>query len=195
VTESHHAAADLESLVRLFFDGLADIGAFEEVASSQMARDYRMLLAHQDHMTVTVERYHACPVDVEVLAVQLNEHHYARKILLRRQSDRAVVQFGIVRLNFAFVSDEVRRRVESQDTPLGRILIQHNVLRDVHLTKLWKVTPGPELQTHFGLPVPVPTYGRTALIDCDGEPAIELLEIVAPLAEVLEGLGIRARQS
>jgi chorismate-pyruvate lyase len=141
-------------------------------------------------MTVTVERYHNCPVDVEVLATQLTDQHYARKILLRRQSDRAVVQFGIVRLDFAFVSEEIRRQIESQEIPLGRILINHNVLRDVHLLQLWKVTPGVDLQRLFGLPTPVPSYGRTAVIDCDGQPAIELLEIVTPLREILEGLGI-----
>jgi chorismate-pyruvate lyase len=142
-------------------------------------------------MTVTVERYHNCPVDVDVLATQMAEHHYARKILLRRQIDRAVVQFGIMRVDFAFVSDEIRRQIESQTIPLGRILINHNVLRDVKLSQLWKVTPGPDLQRLFNLPSQVPSYGRTAVIDCNGEPAIELLEIVTPLEEILEGLGIR----
>jgi hypothetical protein len=75
----------------------------------------------------------------------------------------------------------VRREVESQATPLGRILIAHNVLRVVHLTKLWKVTPGADLQRMFGISPDHITYGRTAIIDCDGKPAIELLEIVAPV--------------
>jgi chorismate-pyruvate lyase len=191
VPDSAPTSPDLATLVRLFYRDLADLGAFEEVTSAQMARNYRMLLAHQDHMTVTVERYHNCPVDVEVLETELTDHHYSRKILLRRQSDRAVVQFGIVRLDFAFVSDEVRKQIESQTIPLGRILIDHNVLRDVHLSKLWKVTPAADLQQLFNLPTAVPTYGRTAVIDCNGEPAIELLEIVTPLEEILEGLGIR----
>jgi chorismate-pyruvate lyase len=188
-TQSEHL--DLSTLVRLFYPSLADLGEFEAVSSAEMARNYRMLLAHQDHMTVTVERYHNCPVDVDVLSTQLTDTHYARKILLRRQTDREVVQFGIVRLDFAFVTEEIRQQIESQSIPLGRILINHNVLRDVHLSQLWKVTPGPDLQRLFNLPTPVPSYGRTAVIDCDGRPAIDLLEIVTPLEEVLEGLGIR----
>jgi hypothetical protein len=32
----------------------------------------------------------------------------------------------------------------------------------------------------FGLAKPQTVYGRTALIYCNGEPAIELLEIVTP---------------
>jgi chorismate-pyruvate lyase len=191
VAEPADDQSELRDLVGLFYSRLDELGTFESVTSAEMARNYRMLLAHQDHMTVTVERYHNCPVDVEVLSTQVTDHHYARKILLHRQTDRAVVQFGIVRLDFSFVSDDVRRQIESQKIPLGRILIDHNVLRDVHLLHLWKVTPGPDLQRLFHLPSPVPSYGRTAVIDCDGEPAIELLEIVTPLEEILEGLGIR----
>jgi hypothetical protein len=35
----------------------------------------------------------------------------------------------------------------------------------------------------FQLDRPQTTYGRTALIECDGEPAIELLEIVSPIPD------------
>jgi chorismate-pyruvate lyase len=195
VTEPAALSPDLLTLVQLFYSDPTRLGTFEEVSSGQMARDYRMLLAHQDHMTVTVERYHNCPVDVEVLETQLDDRHYARKILLRRQSDKAVVQFGIVRLDFTYIEPDVRKKIESQSMPLGRILINHNVMRDVHLSQLWKVTPGADLQKLFGLPSAVPSYGRTAVIDCNGEPAIELLEIVTPLGEILEGLGIRENVS
>ena len=43
-----------------------------------------------------------------------------------------------------------------------------------------RVTPGPDMMQWFGLTRPEPTYGRLALIHCDGKPAIELVEIVAP---------------
>ena len=32
----------------------------------------------------------------------------------------------------------------------------------------------------FGLKEPATLYGRLAIIHCDGKPAVELLEIVAP---------------
>ena len=123
----------LDSLVRLFYHCVDDLGDFVEVQADAMPADYRALLAHQNHMTVTVERYHHSPVDVRVLETHISGEHYARKILLSRQSDGVVVQFGIVRLNFAHVDPEVRREVESQQIPLGRVLIAHNVLREIHL--------------------------------------------------------------
>lgn len=186
------SAAEWNALVRLFYDDPARLATLEEVAAGEMARDYRMLLAHQDHMTVTVERYHNGPVDVDVISSTTAGRHYARRILLRRRSDRAVVQFGIMRIDLSLVGDEVRQQIESRSIPLGRILIAHNIFRDVHLQKLWKVTPGAELQKYFGLPSAIPSYGRTAIIDFGGRPAVELLEIVTPLEEILEGLGIRS---
>jgi chorismate-pyruvate lyase len=181
LSDIHAVTPDLDTLVRLFYRRPEELGRFDEIDSHQLARDYRMLLAHDSHMTVTVERFHNGPVDVRVLETKIEGSHYARKILLARQSDGVVVQFGIMRLDFSAVSDEVRREVESQKTPLGRILIEHNVLTKVHLSKLYTVTPGEDLRRHFGQPKGKITHGRTAVIHCDGEPAVELLEIVAPV--------------
>ncbi len=65
--------------------------------------------------------------------------------------------------------------------PSARVLINHNVHREIHLMRLWKVTPGADLRKLFGLTTTDPTYGRTARIDFSGEPAVELLEIVTPI--------------
>ena len=181
MSDAHAVTPDLEMLVGLFYERPEALGRFEEVDSRELPRDYRMLLAHDGHMTVTVERFHNGPVDVRVLETKLSGDHYARKILLARHSDGVVVQFGIMRLDFSAVSPEVRREVESQTKPLGRILIEHKVLRQVHTKKLWKVTPGDDLRRLFDIPPGQVTYGRTAAIHCNGEPAIELLEIVAPV--------------
>jgi chorismate-pyruvate lyase len=181
VSETHAVTPDLESLVRLFYPHPDTLARFEEVDWHDLARDYRMLLAHDGHMTVTVERFHNTPVDVRVLQTRTDGQHYAREILLARQSDGAVVQHGIMRLDFAAVSPQVKSEVVSQKTPLGRILIQHNLLTKVHLRKVWQVTPGDGLRKHLGMRSGQVTYGRTAVIHLNGEPAIELLEIVAPV--------------
>jgi chorismate-pyruvate lyase len=180
---TQHTPPILESLATLFYARLEDLGDFVEVPAEAIPAVDQKLLAHQNHMTVTVERQHRSPVDVRVLETHISGEHYARKILLARQSDGAVVQFGIVRLNFAHVDAEVRREVESQKIPLGRVLIAHNVHREIHLLRLWRIEPGPDLQKLFGISSSQTIYGRTAIIDCNGEPAIELLEIVPPGGE------------
>ena len=175
------AKPDLHALVALFYDTPDPLGQFELVQPDAMPTEAATLLAHENHMTVTVERFHHSPVDVEVLDKHITPSHYARKILLRKQSDSQVVQFGIMRVNFEYLSGEVRREIEDETAPLGRILIQHQVLRDVQLDLLWKIAPGGELRQLFRLENEPAVYGRTAVIYCNGEPAIELLEIVAPV--------------
>jgi chorismate-pyruvate lyase len=170
----------LKALAALFYPQLGELGEFERAEPPEMPPLYRSLLDHQNHMTVTVEQHHGSSVDVRVIQTSISGHHYARKILLARQSDGRVVQFGIMRLDFNCVNAEVRQQVESQQIPLGRILIEHDILRVIHLRRLWKVTPGPDLQKLFGISSPLTTYGRTAAIDFDGAPAVDLLEIVAP---------------
>lgn len=170
----------LDHLVGLFYKQIEELGAFEEVPAQSVPQPYRRLLAHHEHMTVSVERHHGCKVDVEVLSAEQKGDYYWRKIVLHRQSDRQAVLFGIPRLNLRLVDEEVREEIISQRTPLGRVLINHNVLREVQLASLYRVTPGPELMRLFGIKAPQTTYGRTAFIYCDGFPAVELLEIVSP---------------
>jgi chorismate-pyruvate lyase len=170
----------LDYLAGLFYSDLKELGTFEEVLAEATPEPYRTLLAHHEHMTVAVERYHGCPVDVEVLISRRDGEYYCRKIILHRQSDRRVVLFGIPRLNLRLVDDQVKAEILGQNKPLGRVLIDHNVLREVQLASLYRVLPGPDLCKLFGLPAPLATYGRTAFIYCDGYPAVELLEIVAP---------------
>lgn len=170
----------LDHLAGLFYPDMAELGLFEEVLAEGMPPEYRELLAHHDHMTVSLEQHHGCRVDVEVLDTQRTGDYYSRKIILHRQSDGRVVLFGIPRLNLTLVDDEVRREILSGTAPLGRVLIEHNVLREVQLASLYRVTPGPALCRCLGLDSPQITYGRTAFIYCDGYPAVELLEIVSP---------------
>ena len=170
----------LDHLAGLFYANIAELGAFEEVLAEAMPEPYRRLLAHHEHMTVAVERHHGSRVDVQVLATKQTGDYYSRKIVLHRQSDRKAVLFGIPRLNLRLVDEDVRREILSENKPLGRVLIDHNVLREVQLASLYRVIPGPDLCQLFGLPASLATYGRTAFIYCDGFPAVELLEIVPP---------------
>ena len=170
----------LDHLAGLFYADLAELGTFEEVLAEAVPEPYRRLLAHHEHMTVSVEQHHGSPVDVEVIAAKRSGDYYSRKIILHRQSDQKVVLFGIPRLNLRLVDDDVRREILSENKPLGRVLIEHNVLREVQLASLYRFTPGPDLVRLFGLAEALPTYGRTAFIYCDGYVAVELLEIVSP---------------
>ena len=169
---------ELQSLVPLFHHSLADLGEFTPVNSGVLGEPFAHLLDHNAHMTVTVEAHHGCPVDVKVLAVRHDEDFYSRKILLTRQSDDVVVQYGIVSIDKRALSTHVFEEIIAQETPLGRILIKNDVLREVKLNQLFSISAKNELAKYLSVEPETQIAGRTAIIECDGVPAIGLLEIV-----------------
>jgi chorismate-pyruvate lyase len=180
---SSDGSVSLSSLIHLYYpnpDALAD---FRLVSHNQTPTVYQQLLSHISHMTVTVERFYGQPLDVSVLRSGQDSCHYFREILLRTQHDQKVVQYGIVRLHLNHVPEAPRREILEEKKPLGRVLIEHNVLREIELCDLFEVTCGPYLSRYLEVPLHAKTYGRTAMLHCNGEPAIELLEIVAPVME------------
>lgn len=175
---SQTSLVDLDSLIRCFYPDPTTIGLLRRATADDLPATARALLAHSGHMTETVEKFHGCSVDVEILRQKRYDAHYAREILLRRQSDRCIVQYGIVRLNFDFLDPDVIREIEAGQKPLGRILIDHNVLRTVRLDQLLLVEPSDSLRRMIAMPEAKFLFGRTAEILCDDAPAVELLEIL-----------------
>ena len=172
----------IEHLLDQFYGdppGFGQLGDFESVASVPPPHD--ALLDHNKHMTVTVESHYGERVEVVVHQTDRKDNWYSREITLVTENSRRIVQYGIVRLDIDALESEVWRHIESQEVPLGRVLIEHNVLREVELCELWRIKSGPCLAALLHRSIGETVYGRTALIHCDGEPAIELLEIVAPI--------------
>ena len=169
---------ELAVLLDSLDDDARRLGEFTEVAAEAMPDKYRQLLAHNEHMTIAVEGYHRSPVSVQVLHSRTEETVYIREILLRRTSDQHVVQYGIVRLQLSALDESPRQAILEEKIPLGRVLIEHNVLREVELVDLWKITVGPKLANLLEVEAGSTTYGRTAMIYFSDRPALELLEIV-----------------
>lgn len=151
------------------------------ISPDSIPEPYRSLLVHTVHMTVTVEEFYGGAVDVRVLETVHCGSEYSRKILLLLRESGRVVQFGLVQIDLDSLSKKVRGEILAGQTPLGRVLIQNDVLRDIHPAGYLKVELDAELTRQFGLRSPVTTYGRLGVISTDGQPAIEVLEILAPV--------------
>ncbi len=176
-----NALAELKSLTAPFCGTSQLFEMVEHVPSATVDEPYKSLLVHHHHMTVTMEKYHSCTVDVEVLNEQLEGEQYAREIILRSQSSGQVVQYGIVKFDFQYVTKAVKEEILSKQTPLGRVLILHNVLRHIDLGAILELKTGPKLSDIFECPSGSRTYGRLATIFCNNKPAVDLLEISVPL--------------
>ncbi len=165
-------------LATLFFPTLDEVGRFESVSADELPDDYRTLLAHQNHMTVALEEFHHSLVRVRAVAEWQDDASYARCSRLNRESDGAIVQFGIMRIWLADLPQAVRQEIAAKQTPLGRVLIGHNLLREVELITLWRIMPGRVLKEHLELTSDSPIYGRSAQILVDDRPTVQVLEIV-----------------
>ncbi len=174
----------LDSLIAVYYSDPKELGAFQSVSATATPAGYNHLLNHNHHMTVTVEAFHRDSVNVKVLRSSKNATHYCREILLTLQKSNRVVQYGIVRLNLATIAEAPRAEILEEKKPLGRVLIEHQVLREIELFDLVRVTCGSALARLFSVAEGTTTFGRTAMIYCDREPAIELLEIVAPIDSI-----------
>ena len=179
---------ELTKLTALFptAGGAALFAGVDYIAASTTPEPYQSLLVHNHHMTVTMERQHGGPVAVEVIDERRIGDVYCRKIVLRRFDDGGpaagrVVQFGLVRFDLGYVTEAVRSEILGGETPLGRVLINHNVLRHIDLNAILRFEAGPALAAVLPIVDHQVTYGRLATIFCNNRPAVDLLEVAAPL--------------
>ncbi len=172
---------ELRSLTGLFPGSPSLIAEAEHIPSALTPEPYRTMLVHNEHMTVTMEAHHGTTVDVRVIAKRLDGDVYSREIVLLKSGTDRVVQFGIVRFHLHYVTAEVRDEILAERTPLGRGLIEHNVLRHIDLGAVLRITAATGLADLLQMPENGVTYGRLATIFCNRKPAVDLLEISAPL--------------
>jgi len=183
------------TLVHLFCNA-AEFGTLRSMPPEQVPEPARTLLDHRSHMTVAMERFYGGDVRLRVVARANNpsaavsaDDWYAREILLETESG-TIVQHGIVRIDLTNLDAATAAAIRAARRPLGRILIEAGMLREVHGVKLLHIVPGPHLRELLCSKAPglaavdSPSidslYGRVATIELDGRPAVELLEIVVP---------------
>ena len=149
-----------------------------EVAPDEVPSTFHGLLVHNGHMTTVLEDHYGRPVALHVLSRREEPNDYSRKITLSPEGRQTVVEYGVVHLNLRHMPPAVAEEIRAARRPLGDILIRHNVHRRVEPRFFLRFDPGAEHLRWFDTQLPHTIYGRVGTIYCDGEPAIELLEIV-----------------
>ena len=172
---------ELHKLAKMFPDGDQLFAGVEHIPASTTPEPFKSLLVHEHHMTIAMEEFHGCGVDVQVLFEELREPLYTREIRLTKAGTNTVVQFGLVRFDFTYVTPVVKAEILAKELPLGRVLVRHNVLRHIDLGAILRINPGPALRKHMALPDESPLYGRMATIFCNHHPAVDLLEVASPI--------------
>lgn len=160
------------------FFGESQLPLCEQIGASEVPDPYRQLLVHNNHMTVTLEQFHGCPVRVRPYLVHRQKDWYGRKLDLFADADGQMVMTGVALVNFGFCPDKVRDLIVAEQMPLGRILIENDILRRISASAFLRFSPHDDFVLRFGRRDGKPAYGRLATIFCEENPAVELLEIV-----------------
>jgi chorismate-pyruvate lyase len=150
----------------------------EPVAPEEILAVPHELLVHHRHMTGALLAHYGSPVEVHVLERHHEGDLYSRKISLTLKGTSRIVEYGLVRLDFRHMSAEVRAEIIREQSPLGAILIAHNVLRRIQPRWYLRFPPESNVLKWYNHQNATPVYGRMGTIFCNGEPAIELCEIV-----------------
>ena len=153
------------------------------IDASGLPPTFRTLLDHREHMTTTLETFYGEPIDLRVLQCHHDGNKYHRQILLTLRDSGTIVEFGIARLDFAYIPPAAREEILAQEAPLGDILIRHQVLRDIEPKWFFQVDGECPWRRYFDDCADSSAYGRLGVICCNGGPAIEMLEVVSPNRE------------
>jgi hypothetical protein len=176
----HESEAAKVLRLMLAFFGSGEVPLARTLAEDLLPVPHRSLLAHNGHMTEVLQRHFGGPLSVYPYHIRREGDIYGRRIELRVAGDDRPVMTGIMIFNLALVGTPVRDEIVRAQSPLGEILIRHDILRRVSPDAFLEFDPGDPLVARFGLPLARYAYGRLATIDCDGRPAVDLLEIVRP---------------
>lgn len=150
----------------------------EPVLAEEMPEEYRRLLVHERHMTLALKDHCRSKLDLYVMDVHRDGDSYRRKIFLTPAGSSQSLELGVVRLDLGYLPAGPKHEILDQHTPLGAVLVKHNVLRRIEPRWYLKFPAGSPVLEWFGYPHDGPFFGRLGTIWCNDEPAVEVLEIV-----------------
>ena len=178
LTNHRTAHEALAALCHGFFGDESWVDACPTLEAGDLPKGVLKLLVHREHMTATLNEHYGQPVELRVLEHRQTGEEYRRKIVLTVDGGAKVVEFGMVRLNLAYVDEAIRTEILARRTPLGDILRGHEVLTHVEPRWYLRFPGGCPVVGYLGLPSGAEAFGRLATINVDGEPAVDLLEVV-----------------
>lgn len=155
----------------------------EPVRASDMPKPFSELLVHNDHMTTRLRDHHRRPVELRVLDEVHEDPIYRRKIVLTLAGTDRVVEFGVVRIDFRLMLPATRAEILSHRRPLGDILIRSNLFRQIEPRWYVKLSARCPTLADFCDAGLEQVYGRVGTIYCDGDPAVEMLEVITAVGD------------
>jgi len=171
---------ETESLINVFDQDSCALGLKYPIAAQTVPEPYQELLAHNDLMTATLERFYGARTILHVLEEARHGNRYTRKILLALQGSNRIVEYAVMKVNQDNCVCGLWDAIIEAKKPLGRILIENNIKRRVEPKQFFQLMPGTEIMGHYKMTRPTWVFGRITAHYWDGKLAAHVLEVLPP---------------
>ena len=164
---------------------------FERITAENLPEPYRTLLAHNNDMTPTLERFHGGEIYIHALSSERRDDSYFREVVLHRSEDDLPVEFGANCINLSLFTPEARWMILQEKIPLGRILKDHRIEHSTRVLGFFRIEPDDLVLTALKSTERVFHYGRQAML-CDPQqrPLSQVVEILPLLPDQTNQLKI-----
>lgn len=157
---------------------------FCDIAAADMPEPYHSLLVHDRDMTGTLEAFYGRSLKLRVLASELRQDVYQRRVLLETVDDDTVVEYGGICIYLANFSEEAKHKILCGQQPLGGILTSMKIPFTSAPDRFLAIHADRDLCLLLGMAGAAKLYGRTNVLRrSDGLPLAEIVEILPSIRE------------
>jgi len=160
--------------------GLA-LPRLERLAPERLPEPYRRLLAHNNDMTATLERWHGERLNLRVCGREQGPDFYLREVVLELSGSRRPAEYGAIRVHLGRFPSRVRSLILAERDPFGRILQEEGIAHLGWPQAFFALQADARMRRLLDLDEAALVYGRrNVLLDGERRLLAEVIEILPP---------------
>ena len=164
--------------VRMLFPDYAV--TLEDVTGDALPESHAAILLRSEHLTQMLQDYNSGPLELKVLDRHRHGSNYSR--VITKAGGGRILEFAFITIDLDLCPPTVAADILAEMSPVGRILIDSGVPRELRVLGFCKIELAPGNRM-FAVDRPTTTYGRYTTIALNGVPAIYVLELIAPVLD------------
>lgn len=169
-------------LARFYKNAGFELPPMTRLRPGQLPSPFKELLAHNNDMTPTLERFYAERLSLRVSSREHCGTAYLREVVLALSQRQVPVEYGAIRIRLDRFPERVRRMIVREEHPFGRILEMEGIAHLGWPQAFLSVAPDSRMRSLLGIPTAVVLYGRrNVLLDGQRRMLAEVIEILAPV--------------
>jgi chorismate-pyruvate lyase len=155
---------------------------WQAIEGEEMPEPYKTLLVHRDDMTPTLEKFHSGTIHLRMLSRRRADSEYSREVVLQLNGTNKPVEFGAIKIFLDLYPAAAREAILGEHRPLGTILHDCAIAHTSRPKGFLKIASDRLIADVLGFNGAHTLYGRrNTLLDSEGRPLAEIVEILPPV--------------